>query len=104
VLAQYVPAFDPAFLGLTGTQAEVDRVHSDFGGAHRIAAKRRVHSHADGRTHEHYTVDHSLLLYVVNPEGRLHAQISPPFDPAGVARTIARHARDFAATRRGVTG
>jgi protein SCO1 len=104
VLAQYVPSFDPAFSGITGTQREVDRVHADFGGAHRIPAKAKAHDHADGQPHEHYTVDHSLLLYVVNPEGRLHAQISPPFDPAGVARSIARHARDFAATQRGVTG
>ena len=89
VLAQYVPAFDATFLGVTGTQAEVDRVHADFGGAHRIPRGASAH----------YSVDHSVLLYVVDPEGRLHAQIAPPFDPAGVARKIARDARAFASAK-----
>jgi protein SCO1 len=98
-LAQYVPSFDPAFLGATGTQAEIDRMHADLGGAHRIPAKAKTHTHADGKSHVHYNVDHSVLLYVINPDGRLHVQITPPFDPAGVAAQIGRFARDFASSR-----
>ena len=86
LLAKYVPAFDPHFLGVTGTQDAVDRMHGDFGGVHRIGKP-------DPRRGGYYTVDHTLLLYVVDPEGRLHAQITPPFDPAGVARRIARIAQ-----------
>jgi len=97
VLAQYVPTFHGEFIGVTGAQAAVDAVHADFGGAHRIGPRKHVQ--ADGKTHEHYNVDHSVLLYVINPHGRLHLQIAPPFDPAGVARQIARFARDFAADR-----
>jgi len=99
VLAQYAPSFDAAFLGATGTQAEIDRLHADLGGAHRIAPKAKTHTHADGKAHTHYMVDHSVLLYVVNPEGRLHAQIAPPFDPVGVAGQIGRFARDFAGSQ-----
>ena len=98
VLAQYVPSFDSAFLGATGAQAEIDRMHADIGGAHRIPPK--AHQHADGKAHTHYNVDHSVLLYVINPDGRLHAQIAPPFDPAGVAGQIGRFARDFASEAR----
>ena len=94
VLAQYVLAFDAAFIGATGTQAAVDRMHTDLGGAHRLPAKKHVH--ADGKSHTHYNVDHSVLLYVIDPDGRLHAQIAPPFDPAGVAGQIVRFAKAFA--------
>jgi protein SCO1/2 len=101
VLSQYVPSFDPAFLGATATQAEIDRMHADIGGAHRIPAK--AHQHANGKAHTHYNVDHSVLLYIINPAGRLHAQIAPPFDPAGVAGQIGRFARDFAGSRPAAT-
>ncbi len=88
VLAQYVPSFDPAFLGATATQAEIDRLHADIGGAHRILPKKHAND-------SHYNVDHSVLLYVINPDGRLHAQIAPPFDPVGVAGQIGRFAKSF---------
>ena len=101
VLAQYVPAFDAAFIGATGTQAAIDRMHADLGGAHRLPARKHVH--ADGKSHTHYNVDHSVLLYVIDPDGRLHAQIAPPFDPVGVAGQIGRFARDFAGRRPAAT-
>lgn len=87
-LARYLPSFDTAFLGATGTQAEVDAVHAEFGGAHRIARRAAANSG--------YSVDHSMLLYVVDPDGRLHAQIAPPFDPARIANRISRFAQDYA--------
>jgi protein SCO1/2 len=95
LLAQYVPSFDAAFIGATGSQAAIDRLHADLGGAHRIAAKK--HGQSGGEVD--YTVDHSVLLYVINPDGRLHAQIAPPFDPVGVARQILRFAQGFEGAR-----
>ncbi len=86
LLAKYVPAFDPHFLGVTGTQDAVDRMHQDFGGTHRLGKP-------DAGRSGYYTVDHTVLLYVVDPDGRLYAQIAPPFDPAAVARRIARIAQ-----------
>ena len=97
VLAQYLPAFDRAFLGVTGPQGTIDQVHADLGGAHRIGKPKRTQG--DGNERLHYSVDHSVLLYVINPRGRLHAQIAPPFDPAGVAAQIVRFANAFAAKR-----
>ncbi len=92
VLSQYVPSFDPAFLGTTATQGEIDRMHADIGGAHRILPKKHAND-------SHYNVDHSVLLYVINPDGRLHAQITPPFDPVGVAGQIGRLAKSFKSSR-----
>jgi protein SCO1/2 len=62
VLAQYVPAFHPAFLGLRGSAAETARTAREF----------RVYFHkvplgASGN----YTVDHSTHSYAFGPDGRL---------------------------------
>ena len=88
VLAQYVPAFAPQFIGATGTQEAVDRMHQDFGGTHRL---NRPQSGNPG----YYTVDHSVLLYVIDPNGRLYAEVTPPFDAAALAQRMTRIARDY---------
>jgi protein SCO1/2 len=80
LLAKYVPAFDPEFLGVTGPRESLDRLHDDFGGAHRVRQATAAHSH--------YMVDHSSLLYLVAPDGRLTAQFAPPFDPPVLARHV----------------
>jgi protein SCO1/2 len=87
LLARFVPAFDSAFLGVTGTQESLDNLHKDFGGAHR---RNKPHH---GTDHYHYMVDHSVLLYLVDPAGNLVAQFAPPFDPAAVAGRVVRMAQ-----------
>jgi protein SCO1/2 len=62
VLSQYVPAFDPRFLGLYGDPAATQRAAKEF----RIFYEKRAGS-APGA----YTVDHSAQSYVFDPQGRL---------------------------------
>jgi len=62
VLAQYVPAFDPGFLGLRGDAAATQRAAKEF----RIFYEKRPGS-APGA----YTVDHSAQSYVLDAQGRL---------------------------------
>ena len=62
VLAKYVPAFDPAFLGLTGDAAATQRAAKEF----KIFYEKRPGS-APGA----YTVDHSAQSYVLDTQGRL---------------------------------
>ena len=62
VLAQYVPAFNPDFLGLTGDAASIERTAKEF----KIFYEKRAGS-APGA----YTVDHSAQSYVLDTEGRL---------------------------------
>ena len=62
LLAQYVPAFDKRFLGLTGTLPEVDKVAKDF---HVYYAK------VPGKTPGSYSMDHTAGLYIYDPEGRI---------------------------------
>ena len=62
VLAKYVPAFDPGFLGLSGDAAATQRAAKEF----RIFYDQRPAS-APGA----YTVDHSAQSYVLDAKGRL---------------------------------
>jgi protein SCO1 len=60
VLAKYVTAFDPRFLGLSGDLPAIQRVAKEF----KIYFAKRQ---AGGS----YTVDHSGQSYVIDPQGRL---------------------------------
>jgi protein SCO1 len=62
LLAHYVPAFDPSFLGLYGDPAAIAKVAKDF---------RVFYQKAPGKTPDSYTVDHTAGSYVFDPQGRL---------------------------------
>jgi protein SCO1/2 len=62
VLAQYVPAFDPGFLGLSGDAAATQRAAKEF----KIFYERRP-----GSVPGAYTVDHSAQSYVLDTQGRV---------------------------------
>jgi protein SCO1/2 len=62
LLRQYVPAFNPAFLGLRGDVAATARVTREF----RVYAQER-----SGKTPESYTVDHSAQSFVFDRKGRV---------------------------------
>jgi protein SCO1 len=62
VLAKYVPAFDPRFLGLYGDAAATQRAAKEF----KIFYEKRP-----GSTPGAYSVDHSGQSYVLDPQGRL---------------------------------
>jgi protein SCO1/2 len=62
VLARYVALFDPRFIGLTGTQAALDRVYTAYGVLHeRVAAHGAVG----------YLMAHSSTIYLIDMEGAL---------------------------------
>jgi protein SCO1 len=60
VLKGYVTAFDPRFMGLTGTTAQVDRAAGNF-----YVEYARVGAGAN------YTIDHSTSTFVLDARGRL---------------------------------
>jgi protein SCO1/2 len=69
-LAQYVPYFDPAFLGLTAAnQPAIEAVAAKLGVAVILTP------HADGS----YSVDHSSMILVFNPKGKVAAILTGPF-------------------------
>jgi len=66
VLSNYVPAFDPRFLGLYGDAAATQRAAKEF----RIFYEKRA-----GSTPSAYTVDHSGQGYVIDAQGRLRLMV-----------------------------
>lgn len=62
VLRQYVPYFDPTFLGLTGTPEEITEVAREF----KVYYSKHTESGASG-----YLVDHTAGTYVFDPQGRI---------------------------------
>lgn len=80
-LAQYVPYFDPAFVGATGTRETLDALTRGMGVAVHIGPE------VDGT----YTVDHTAALFLVNPAAQLVAVFPTPHDVETLAadyRTI----------------
>ena len=73
-LRSYLAAFDPSFIGVTGSQAQVDALLKSYG----ISATKRM---VDGSKTE-YTMGHSSYLYFIDRKGMQRAMM--PFGrPSG---------------------
>ena len=66
LLAQYVPAFDPRFIGLYGDADATARTAKEF---------KVLYQKVAGPT-GNYTMDHSAGTYVFDPQGRLRLYVS----------------------------
>lgn len=62
LLAQYVPAFDPSFLGLYGDLEATAKVAREF---------KVFYQKVPGSKPDNYTVDHMAASYVLDTQGRL---------------------------------
>lgn len=62
-VARYTKNFDPDFIGLSGTQAQIDQVTREFG----IYYKLNDPDPATG----YYSVDHTATILVLNQQGEL---------------------------------
>jgi protein SCO1 len=78
-LRDYVVQFHPDFIGVTG---ELDQIERALKGIDSVA----VRAPPDARGN--YQVTHSAAVAVVDPQGRLAAKISPPFDPGPTAEFL----------------
>ncbi len=62
VLAQYVPSFDPSFIGLYGSPQETAKTAKDF----KVYVEK-----VPGKTPTSYTINHTAGSYVYDRQGRL---------------------------------
>jgi protein SCO1/2 len=72
-LAAFTRFFDPAFVGATGDDAALATLVKHLG----VQYQRH-----EGPDQQRYVVDHSAVVYLVDPQGRLKATFSWPHDPA----------------------
>lgn len=81
-LAKYAAAFNPTFMGITGTKEEIDLAGEAYG----LFYQRNEGSAATG-----YLVDHSTRTFLIGPDGR--ALVAYPHDAS--AEAIAADLRWF---------
>ena len=66
VLAQYVPAFDPRFIGLYADTATTLKTAKDY----KVFYEKRA-----GTAPGSYTIDHTAASYAYDPQGRLRLYV-----------------------------
>ncbi len=82
VLSPYVHAFDPRFIGLTGSQRAIGELASRLG-----VAYERVNLPGGD-----YTIDHSPVAFLLDGAGRVVAVFTAPVDAAHLSQDLRRAA------------
>jgi len=78
VLKRYLQAFDPQFLGATGTPAQIDALTKEFS----VAARRIDLPDGD------YMMDHSVAVFLLDERARRVAVFTAPFEVPRMAADL----------------
>ena len=81
VLAQYVTAFNPGFIGLTGTNQQIKTVAREF---------KIIYRKVEGSRPGQYSVDHSAGTYIFDAQGRLRLYASYGLGSEAIATDVRR--------------
>ncbi len=79
ILDAYVQAFDPDFVGLTGTAEQLDKTAKSF---------KAFYAKEPGPTPEHYAMNHSSSFYLFDREGEARALIRADSTPEDMVHDI----------------
>jgi protein SCO1/2 len=81
-LGQFVSYFNGDFIGVTGTDQGLESLTRQLGVAYmRVPAENGT---------ENYLIDHTASVLLFDPDGRFHANYSPPLDAAGISEDLPR--------------
>ncbi|MEQ8673834.1 MAG: SCO family protein [Aggregatilineales bacterium] len=80
ILSDYMARFDPEFIGLSGDDATLTRLQSEFG----LYYQRQEDTVRQGN----YLVDHSTHSYLIDPQGRLRIAYAYDTDRHILAESI----------------
>jgi cytochrome oxidase Cu insertion factor (SCO1/SenC/PrrC family) len=81
-MAEYVKSFDPRLIGLTGTPAEVDAAAK----AYRVYYKKV----ADEKSTGGFTIDHTALMYLMDPKGTYVSHFSHTISVDALAERLSK--------------
>lgn len=81
LLAQYVPSFDPGFLGMYANPATTAKLAKDF---------KVFYQKQPADKHGRYTMDHSAGTFVYDPQGHLRLYMSYGQGPEAIAKDLAQ--------------
>lgn len=79
VLKAFVPSFNPAFLGLYGSEADLRRVASEF---------KVVYQKTSVKSADDYLLDHSAGTYIYDPQGRIRLLMPYGSSPETIAHDL----------------
>lgn len=79
LLGQYVPWFDPSFLGLWGDEKTTAAVAQDF---------KIFYAKQPGKEPGSYSIDHAASSYIFDPQGRLRLTVRHGETPEHVAADL----------------
>jgi protein SCO1/2 len=79
LLAQYVPAFDPRFLGLYGDAEATAKVAKEF---------KVFYAKVNGKTEGSYSMDHTAASYVFDRNGKIRLFVRHGKGPAPIVHDI----------------
>ena len=82
VMQRYTAAFSPDLIGLTGTPDQIAKVAKEY----------RVYyaKHVTGPGPNDYSMDHSSIIYLMDPDGKFIAPIGAEQSPADMAAHISK--------------
>jgi protein SCO1 len=78
VMGDYVKAFDPRIVGLTGSPDQINAVAKEY----------KVYVAAHTEDGNDYLVDHSSFIYLMNPEGKFERLLASATPAAGLAEQL----------------
>ena len=82
VLKDYVSNFHPRMVGLTGTPEQIAKV---------AKAYRVYYQKAAGTAPDDYVMDHTLLIYLMDGDGKYITHFGPDATPDQIAEEIRKH-------------
>ena len=86
-LTEYVSYFNPAFIGITGEEPQIQALTKPLGiGFWRVPEQK---------SEENYLIDHSATILLVNPDNQLQALISPPHRPETIVTDFQKIVKAF---------
>ena len=87
VLKKYLAAFGPRFVGLTGTPQQIAQVEKEF----RVYAKKQPLAGGN------YGMDHSSVIYLMGPDGKLVSFYDEAISPEDLAKDLKKKTLELSA-------
>lgn len=78
ILKKYLAAFDPRFIGLTGSQDELSKVEKEY----------KVYAQKEPLKGGTYAVNHSSVIYLMGPKGKLVTFYNEILTPEQLAKDL----------------